>query len=131
MLTPEEQSELQRLLREHIPIRAIARRLNRDVKTIRRALGRSRAPSPAAPSKLAPYHELITERAQQGLRHHAGAGRGHAPLAPHLPGLRHALGFRALRRPPRYEVSRRLPLMSIGSQERRPRERVCERVFRN
>jgi transposase len=68
MLTPEEHTELHRLLREHIPIRAIARRLNRDVKTIRRALGRSRPPHPAAPSKLAPYHELITERAQRGLR---------------------------------------------------------------
>src|SRR6266852_2462989 len=68
MLTPEEQHELQRLLHEHIPIRAIARRLNRDVKTIRRALGRSRAPSPSAPPKLAPYHELIKEHAQQRLR---------------------------------------------------------------
>src|SRR6266542_699810 len=68
MLTPEEQHELQRLLDEHIPIRAIARRLTRDVKTIRRALGRS--PSPAAPaaSKLVPYHALIKEQAQQGLR---------------------------------------------------------------
>ncbi len=68
MLTPEEQAELQRLLREHIPIRAIARRLTRDVKTIRRALGRSRSPRPQAPSKLAPYHELIKARVQQGLR---------------------------------------------------------------
>jgi len=68
MLTPEEHAELQRLLRETIPLRAIARRLNRDVKTIRRALGRSRAPSPPAASKLAPYHPLITERFQQGLR---------------------------------------------------------------
>jgi transposase len=70
MLTPEEHAELQRLLRETIPIRAIARRLNRDVKTIRRALGRSRSSNPPAPSpsKLAPYPELITQRAQQGLR---------------------------------------------------------------
>jgi transposase len=69
MLTPEEQRELQRLLHENIPIRAIARRLNRDPKTIRRALGRS--PSrrrPPAASKLAPYHALITEKFQQGLR---------------------------------------------------------------
>jgi len=70
MLTPEEHAELQRLLHEHIPIRAIARRLNRDVKTIRRALGHSRSsrcPEPAT-SKLAPYHALITERFQKGLR---------------------------------------------------------------
>jgi transposase len=68
MLTPEEQDELQRLVQARIPIRAMARRLNRDVKTIRRALGR--IPSPPAPtlSKLAPYHALITERVQQGLR---------------------------------------------------------------
>ena len=68
MLTPEEQDELQRLMHAHIPIRAIARRLNRDVKTIRRALGRAPSPPAPAPSKLAPYQALITERAQQGLR---------------------------------------------------------------
>jgi transposase len=66
MLTPEEQAELQRLLREHIPIRAIARRLGRDVKTIRRALGRP--PRPPEPPKLAPYHALIREWCAQGLR---------------------------------------------------------------
>ena len=49
MLTPEEQDELQRLVHAHIPIRAMARRLNRDVKTIRRALGRS--PSPRRPRR--------------------------------------------------------------------------------
>jgi transposase len=66
MLTPEEQHELQRLQREHIPIRAMARRLGRDVKTIRRALGR---PSPPPqPSKLIAYHALIKERFDQGLR---------------------------------------------------------------
>jgi transposase len=66
MLTPEEQDELQRLLREHIPIRAIARRLGRDVKTIRRALGRPAPPPPA--SKLAPYQGLAKERFEAGLR---------------------------------------------------------------
>jgi transposase len=59
MLTPDEQHELQRLLHERIPLRAIARRLGRDVKTIRRAVGRP-APPPA-PSKLAPFHDLIRE----------------------------------------------------------------------
>ena len=68
MLTPEEHAELQRLLHEHIPLRAIARRLNRDVKTIRRALGRSSRPPELATSKLTPYHALITERFQKGLR---------------------------------------------------------------
>jgi len=66
MLTPEEQDELQRLLREHIPIRAIARRLGRDVKTIRRAVGRPPHPPPL--SKLAPYQALAKERFEAGLR---------------------------------------------------------------
>lgn len=66
MLTPEEQTELQRLRREHIPLRAIARRLGRDIKTIRRALGRP-APPPS-PSKLAPYQALAKERFEAGLR---------------------------------------------------------------
>jgi Helix-turn-helix domain len=63
MLTPEEQQELQRLVQEHIPIRAIARRLGRDVKTIRRALGRP--PQPPGPSKLAPYPALAQALAAQ------------------------------------------------------------------
>lgn len=65
MLTPEEHDELQRLQREHIPIRAMARRLGRDVKTIRRALGRS--PQPPQPAKLAPYQALAKERFEAGL----------------------------------------------------------------
>jgi len=68
MLTPEDQAELQRLLREHIPIRAIARRLGRDVKTIRRAVGRRAPPRPPGPSKLAPYQPLIREWFAQHLR---------------------------------------------------------------
>ena len=66
MLTPEEHDELQRLRREHIPIRAIARRLGRDVKTIRRTLGRP--PHPPPPSKLTPYQALAKERFEAGLR---------------------------------------------------------------
>jgi transposase len=66
MLTADEQTELHRLLQEHIPLRAIARRLGRDVKTIRRALGR---PSPPAqPAKLAPYQALAKEHFEAGLR---------------------------------------------------------------
>ena len=88
MLTPEEQSEIQRLFRERIPLRAIARRLNRDPKTIRRALrAQPAAPTPAMPeptasasspvtvgtgtapsSKLAAYHALITDLCAKGLR---------------------------------------------------------------
>ncbi len=66
MLTPEERHALDRLRQEPIPIRAIARRLGRDVKTIRRALGRPARPP--APAKLAPYHALVKERFAQGLR---------------------------------------------------------------
>jgi transposase len=66
MLTPEEQRELQRLVQEHISIRAIARRLGRDVKTIRRALGRP--PQPPGPSKLAPFQALAQALAAQNLR---------------------------------------------------------------
>jgi transposase len=66
MLTPEETHELERLQRESMPIRAMARRLGRDVKTIRRALGR---PSPTPqPAKLLAYQALIQERFEQGLR---------------------------------------------------------------
>ncbi len=65
MLTPEEQHELQRLAQDHLPIRTIARRLGRDVKTIRRALGRP--PQPPAPAKLVPYHALVQEYFAQGL----------------------------------------------------------------
>jgi transposase len=66
MLTPEEQDELERLHRERIPIRAIARRLGRDVKTIRRALGRPAQPPP--PSKLTPFQALAKEKFEAGLR---------------------------------------------------------------
>ena len=66
MLTPEEHEELQRLQRERIPIRAMARRLGRDVKTIRRALGRP--PQPPQPAKLAPYQALAKEHFEAGLR---------------------------------------------------------------
>jgi transposase len=70
MLTPEEQDELERLRREHIPIRAIARRLGRDVKTIRRALGRPPHPpaAPPPPSKLAPFQALAKDFFDKDLR---------------------------------------------------------------
>jgi len=66
MLTPEERHELDRLIQQHIPIRAIARRLGRDVKTIRRALGRP--PQPPGPSKLAPFQALAQALSAKHLR---------------------------------------------------------------
>lgn len=66
MLTPEERTAPDRLVRAAIPLRAIARRLGRDGQTIRRAWGRP--PQPPAPAKLAPYHALSRERFAQGLR---------------------------------------------------------------
>ena len=61
MLTPEEQSEIQRLFRERIPLRAIARRLNRDPKTIRRALrAQPAAPTPAMPEPTASASSPVT-----------------------------------------------------------------------
>jgi transposase len=105
MLTPEEQTELQRLWHEHIPIRAIARRLGRDVKTIRRALGRP--PQPPAPSKLAPYHPLIRAWCAQGLRSprilRELRARGYTGGATILKDFLHTLGPR---RPPRPVVRR-------------------------
>jgi transposase len=105
MLTPGEQTELQRLWHEHIPIRAIARRLGRDVKTIRRALGRP--PQPPAPSKLAPYHPLIRAWCAQGLRSprilRELRARGYTGGATILKDFLHTLGPR---RPPRPVVRR-------------------------
>jgi transposase len=66
MLTPEEQSEMQRLWEQNVPIRAIARRLGRDIKTIRRALDRPKAQT--APRKLEPYHDLIRKMFEKDLR---------------------------------------------------------------
>jgi transposase len=59
MLTPEEHEELKRLVAEKIAIRAIAKRLGRDPKTIRRALGRARPTPP--PSKLEPFRDLARD----------------------------------------------------------------------
>ncbi len=100
MLTPEEHDELHRLQREHIPIRAIARRLGRDVKTIRRVLGRS--PQPPPPSKLAPYQALAKERFEAGRRAprilRDLRERGYPGAATILKAYLHTLGPR---RPPR------------------------------
>lgn len=64
-MTPEERQEILDLAREGMSVRAIARRLGRNVKTIRRLLDRPAArPSP---SKLARFKSKIAELVAIGL----------------------------------------------------------------
>lgn len=63
-MNPEEIEEIRDLARR-MSIRAVARRLGRDVKTIRAALGR--APQKSSPSKLEPFKDLVRESASKGL----------------------------------------------------------------
>ena len=63
-MTPEERQEIQELYRQGWSIRAIARRLGRNRKTIRRALRLPRPPRRA--SKIEPFGEIIRERLQAG-----------------------------------------------------------------
>lgn len=63
-MDPMELAEI-RELACRMSIRAIARKLGRDVKTIRAALGRP--PGTPAPSKLAPFKDVVRELAAKGL----------------------------------------------------------------
>lgn len=54
------------MVQQGMSIRAIARALGRNVKTIRKALGN--APHPKPPSKLEAFKELIRDRVQKELR---------------------------------------------------------------
>lgn len=63
-MEPEELDEIRELARR-MSIRAIARKLGRDVKTIRAALGRP--PRKPSPSKLEPFKDLVRELASKGL----------------------------------------------------------------
>lgn len=60
-MNPEELQEIQALVGRGASIRAIARRLGRDPKTIRRVLGAKR-PAPRPPSKLEPFKDAARER---------------------------------------------------------------------
>lgn len=64
-MTPEEIQEIHELAAHGMSIRAIAKKLGRDRKTIRKLLGRP--PSPPPPSKLARFEERIRELATKGL----------------------------------------------------------------
>lgn len=65
-MTPEELQEIQALAGRGMSMRAIARRLGRNPKTIRRVLG-ARPPAPRPPSKLEPFKEAARERHASGL----------------------------------------------------------------
>lgn len=65
-MKPEEVEHIQDLVRRGMSIRAIARKLGRDVKTIRRILRRPRAPKES--SKIARFLPALAEKARLGLR---------------------------------------------------------------
>ena len=65
-MNPEELQEIQDLFQKGMGIRAIARRLSRDVKTVRRALGRPKKEKISA-SKLEPFKPLVEELAKKDL----------------------------------------------------------------
>ena len=65
-MKPEELREIQELFHEHWKIRAIARKLGRDPKTIRNALGLEQRES--SPSKLEDFKPLIKELAAKGYK---------------------------------------------------------------
>jgi len=64
-MNPEEIQEVRALAEQGMSIRAIAKKLGRDRKTIRDALGI--APTPPPPSRLEPFQEKIRELVRQGL----------------------------------------------------------------
>ena len=64
-MNPEEIQEIRDLAAQGMSVRAISKKLGRDRKTIRNALGL--APQPAATSKLEPFQEKIRALVAQGL----------------------------------------------------------------
>ena len=64
-MTPEELQEIHHLATQGMSIRAIARKLGCDRKTIRAIL--KRPPAPPSPSKLEPFKQKILELAKKGL----------------------------------------------------------------
>jgi transposase len=66
VMDPEERREIHELYQQHWKIRAIARKLGRDPKTIRRALGLP--PQEPQPSKLESFKPFIKELAAKDLK---------------------------------------------------------------
>lgn len=66
-MNPEDLKEIQELHRRGLSIRAIARKLGCDRKTVRRALGRPEQPRAAEPAKLDRFKEIAREKRLAGL----------------------------------------------------------------
>jgi transposase len=64
-MDPRQIDEIQALRRQGLSLRAIARRLGRDPKTVRRILGLRPQPTPS--SKLAPFQALLLELVRKDL----------------------------------------------------------------
>lgn len=64
-MNPQEIQEIRALAEQGMSVRAIAKKLGCDRKTIRHALGL--APTPAPPSKLEPFQDKIRDLVRQGL----------------------------------------------------------------
>jgi transposase len=60
MITPQELEEARRLLATGLSLRTVARKLGRDRKTLRKALGGS-PPHPKPPDKLGPFKEIASQ----------------------------------------------------------------------
>ncbi len=66
-MNPEDLREIQELHRRGLSIRAIARKLGRSRKTVRRALGPPDPPRPSEPPKLERFREIAREKHLKGL----------------------------------------------------------------
>lgn len=67
-MTPQELEEARRLLATGLSLRTVAKKLGRDRKTLRRALGGSPPTKPKPPEKLAPFKETAAQLyKEQGL----------------------------------------------------------------
>lgn len=64
-MDPDTLQEIQALVQQGLSIRAIAKKLGCDRKSVRRIVGR--APAPPSPSKLEPFKDKVRELLSQGL----------------------------------------------------------------
>ena len=64
-MDPDTLQEIQALVQQGLSIRAIAKKLGCDRKTVRKAV--ARVPTPPLPSKLEPFKDKVRELLSQGL----------------------------------------------------------------